>query len=134
MDLDLIQKGKLMEKDLQKSIVLQENEEVGTVKIADDVVASIAGIAANEVDGISLAVMPSNEIMNRVAKKGNAKGVTATVENHKVDIEVDVIVDYGYNILVACTKVQEKVKSAVESMTGLECNEVNVRIAAVNVK
>lgn len=123
-----------MEKDVERVTVLQENEEVGTVRIADDVVANIAGIAAKEVEGVSLAGLAGNEIMNRVSKKGNAKGITAIVENQKVNVEVAVVIDYGYNILSVCTKVQEKVKTAVENMTGLECNAVDVRIVAVNVK
>lgn len=129
-----VERKNIMEKDMEKVTVLQENEEVGTVKIADDVVANIAGIAAKEVEGVSLAGLTGNEIMNRVSKKGNAKGITAVVENQKVNVEVAVVIDYGYNILAVCTKVQEKVKTAVENMTGLVCSGVDVRIVAVNVK
>ncbi len=123
-----------MEKELEKkTVVLQEKEEVGAVKISDDVVAAIAGIAAKEVEGVSLASVAGNEIMSRVSKKGTSKGVSADVDNNKVKIEIAIVIDYGYNIPATCAKIQEKAKNAVENMTGLECTDVNIRIAAVKV-
>ena len=89
-----------MEKEIdRKTVVLQEDENVGSVKIADDVVATIARLAANEVEVVDLAV----------------------------------VLAYGYNIPATCSKVQAKVKSAVENMTGLTCSDVNIRIAGVKV-
>ena len=118
----------------RKTTELQDNDEKGSVKIADDVVASIAGIAAQEVKGIHLNTVVNNEIMNRVNKKGNSKGVTAEINEEGVFVELSVVVDYGVNIPATCTKIQEKVKAAIENMTGLVCTDVNVSIAAVNVK
>lgn len=123
-----------MEKELEKkTVVLQEKEEVGAVKISDDVVAAIAGIAAKEVEGVSLASVAGNELMSRVSKKGTSKGVSADVDNNTVKIEIAIVIDYGYNIPATCAKIQEKAKNAVENMTGLECTDVNIRIAAVKV-
>lgn len=122
-----------MEKEVEKkTVVLQEKEEIGFVKISDDVVANIAGIAAKEVEGVSLA-SAGNELMSKVSKKGTSKGVTAEVINNTVKIEIAIVIDYGYNIPATCTKVQEKAKNAVENMTGLECVDVSIRIAAVKV-
>ncbi len=102
-----------MEKEIdRKTVVLQEDENVGSVKIADDVVATIARLAANEVEGVAPAV------------GSNGKPVKKYVR---------VVLAYGYNIPATCSKVQAKVKSAVENMTGLTCSDVNIRIAGVKV-
>ena len=124
-----------MEKTVeQNTYVLQENEDLGTVKIADDVVASIAGIAATEVEGVvSMAGNIGNELKSRIGVKSLAKGVKVEVIGKSVKADIALVVEYGYNIPVISQKVQEKVKSAIETMTGLEVLSVNVRIGGVNI-
>lgn len=123
-----------MEREIDRSTyVLQEDEQTGSVKIADDVVAMIAGIATTEVDGVSaMAGNITNELMSKVGMKSLTKGVKVDVIGQSVTVDVAVMMEYGYNIPATCTKVQEKVKTAIENMTGLTVSDVNIRIAGVN--
>ncbi len=119
----------------EKSYTLKEYEDIGTVKIADDVVAMIAGLAAMEVDGISaMSGNITNELMSKVGVKNLAKGVKVEVFGKRVKVDIALIVEYGYNIPVISQKVQAKVQAAIQNMTGLEVTDVNIRIAGVNMK
>lgn len=123
-----------MEKTLeQNTYVLQDNDELGTVKIADDVVAVIAGLAATEVEGVvSMAGNISNELMSKMGVKNLAKGVKVEVFGKSVKVDLALVVAYGYNIPAVSQKVQDRVKTTIENMTGLEVTDVNVRITGVN--
>ena len=123
-----------MEKTLeQNTYVLQEDDDFGTVKIDDDVVASIAGIAATEVEGVvSMAGTIGNELKSKMGVKNLAKGVKVEVIGKSVKADIALIVEYGYSIPAISQKVQEKVKSTIENMTGLTVTDVNIRIAGVN--
>lgn len=125
-----------MEKAIDQGIEkLKEVGSIGTVQIADDVVAMIASLAASEIDGVNaMAGNISNELMAKVGVKKLTKGVRVTVEEDNVNVDLAVTVDYGYNIPATCQKVQSKVQNAIENMTGLSCNAVNIRIAGVNMK
>ena len=115
--------------------VLQEDESIGTVKIADDVVAMIAGLAATEVEGVSaMAGNTGNDLMSKVGMKKIAKGVKVDVFEKHVTVDLALMMDYGYNIPATCQKVQTKVKTAIENMTGLQVTDVNIRIAGVNMQ
>ena len=117
----------------QNTYVLQEDDDFGTVKIADDVVASIAGIAATEVEGVvSMAGNIGNELKSKMGVKNLAKGVKVEVIGKSVKADIALIVEYGYSIPAISQKVQEKVKSTIENMTGLTVTDVNIRIAGVN--
>lgn len=119
----------------QNTYVLQEDVELGVVKIADDVVAMIAGLAATEVKGVAaMAGNISNELLSKMGVKSLAKGVKVEVIGKKVKAELALIVEYGYSIPSVCQKVQEKVKSTIENMTGLEVSDVDIRIAGVNMQ
>lgn len=122
-----------MEKEMENGVFSIENGgEFGTVKIANDVVAMIAGLAATEVDGVSAMVgnIP-NEIMHKVGMKKQVKGVKVDIFERNVKTDLAVTLQYGYNIPTTCSKVQEKVKSAIETMTGLTVDEVNIRIVGI---
>lgn len=125
-----------MEREIDKNaVVLKDEESVGTVQIADDVVAMIASLAATEIEGVSaMAGNISNELMSKVGVKKLTKGVKVDVLNNNVKVDLAVTMEYGYNIPATCQKVQAKVKSAIENMTGLSCSDVNIRIAGVNMK
>lgn len=119
----------------QNTYVLQEDVELGVVKIADDVVATIAGLAATEVKGVAaMAGNISNELLSKMGVKSLAKGVKVEVIGKRVKAELALIVEYGYSIPSVCQKVQEKVKSTIENMTGLEVSDVDIRIAGVNMQ
>ncbi len=123
-----------MEKEIDRNgYTLKEDENIGSVKIADDVVAMIASIAATEVEGVSAMIGNiTNELMSKVGMKKLTKGVKVDVMDGVVTADLSVTLEYGYNIPATCQKVQEKVKSAIENMTGLEVADVNIRIASVN--
>ncbi len=123
-----------MEKEMDKSTyVLENGEGFGTVKIANDVVAMIAGLAATEVNGVSAMLgHNANELMSKVGMKKQSKGVKVDIIDKTVSVELAVYLDYGYNIPATCNKVQEKVKNAIETMTGLEVADVNIRIVGIN--
>ena len=123
-----------MEQESVKNTYLsQEDETFGTVKIADDVVAMIAALAATEVDGVaSMNGNVANELLSRVGVKGLAKGVRVDIFNKKVKVELAITMEYGFNIPATCQLVQNRVKTAIENMTGLEVTDVNIRIAGIN--
>ena len=107
-------------------------EQMGTVKIANDVVAMIAALAALEVDGVpALAGDVKSEAVDRITRARLSKCVKVLVSLSQVRIDIAVMMDYGYNIPTTSSKVQTRVKSAIENMTGLKVVGVNVRIAGV---
>lgn len=122
-----------MEKEIdKKTVVLQSDENRGVVQIADDVVAMIASLAATEVKGVhALSGNITNELMSKVGVKKLTKGVKVVINDNNVTIHLAVTMEYGFNIPATCTKVQDKVKTAVENMTGLNCTDVNIRIVGV---
>ncbi len=122
-----------MEKDTERNMnVLQGDGKIGEVQIADDVVAMIAGLAALEVDGVaSMAGNATNELLSMVGVKGGAKGARVEVVDRVVSVDMVLHLKYGYNIPTVSGKIQEKVKSAIETMAGLAVAEVNIRIAGV---
>ena len=122
-----------MEKDTERNMnVLQGDGKIGEVQIADDVVAMIAGLAALEVDGVaSMAGNATNELLSMGGVKGGAKGARVEVVDRVVSVDMVLHLKYGYNIPTVSGKIQEKVKSAIETMTGLAVAEVNIRIAGV---
>lgn len=106
----------------------------GEIKIADDVVASIAGLAASEVEGISaMAGNITNEIVGKFGVKNSSKGVKIDVTGDKVIAELYINMKYGYSIPKISSQVQERVKNAIENMTGLEVIEVNVHIVGIDI-
>lgn len=115
------------------TVTLREEGENGQVQIADEVVAIIAGLAATEVKGVSSMVGNiTNELVSRLGMKNLSKGVKVDILEGIVSVDVALNIDFGYNIPDTCKKVQEKVKTAIESMTGLEVSEVNVHVASVD--
>lgn len=122
-----------MEKNTEiKTLTLHEDEKTGSVKIADDVIAAIARLAVGEVEGAS--PLTNSDLMKKFGVKDVSKGVKVEVQDNDVKISIAVVIDYGFNIPSTCSKVQEKIRAAVENMTGLNVTDVNIRIMAVNVK
>jgi uncharacterized alkaline shock family protein YloU len=121
------------EQSMERAYTLSEEKTIGAVKIADDVVAMIAGLAATEIDGVSaMAGNISNELMSKVGVKNLAKGVRVEIIGKQVKVDMAIIVAYGFNIPAISQKVQQKVKAAIENMTGLNVADVNLRVAGVS--
>lgn len=116
----------------QNTYVSSDGGKIGEVQIADEVVAMIAGLAASEVDGVaSLAGNATGDLLSKVGVKGINKGARVEVIDRVVSVDMAVNLKYGYNIPAVSGKIQEKVKGAIETMTGLEVADVNIRIAGV---
>lgn len=125
-----------MSKELEReNLDLQEDDSLGSVKIADDVVAMIAALAASEVEGVaSMAGDLTHELMNKMGYNTLTRGVKVEVYAKKVKVDLSLNMEYGYNIPATCQKVQGKVQNMIENMTGLQVTDVNIRIAGVRVK
>lgn len=119
---------------------LRENEQIyetkiGEVQIADEVVTIIAGLAATEVEGVvSLAGNITNDKVSKKGIKNLAKGIKVDVLQGSVSVEVSMLMKYGYSIPGVTQKVQDKVKTAIENMTGLQVTDVNVRVVGVEIE
>ena len=121
-----------MGKEERNTYTIQSDENLGEVKIADEVVAIIAGLAAMEVDGVaSMAGNATREIIGKLGMKTLSKGVKVDVLEGIVTVCMNLNLKYGYSIREISGKVQEKVTTAIENMTGLTVADVNIRIAGV---
>lgn len=105
----------------------------GSIKISEDVVASIAAVATSETDGVSgLYSSFTNDIVSFLGKKTLTKGVKVTFHSdNTVDIDICYLACFGSNICDVAKNVQENVKSAVESMTNLDIGNINIHVAGV---
>ena len=115
--------------------ILEEVENTSEgIQIASDVIAVIAGVAVSEVNGVfAMAGGFAGGITEVLkGKKNLAKGIKVETENNKAKIAVNIIVEYGARIPDVAFEIQNKVKKAVEDMTGLKVEEVNVHIQGVN--
>lgn len=109
-----------------------QSDSAGSIKIADEVIATIASMAAAEVEGVAHA--PSRgglEVKDFLSKKGYSKGVKVDTQDGRVTIDVNLSVLYGYKIAEVAEKAQKKVLDAVTAMTGLELARVNIHVSSV---
>ena len=114
-------------KDMRDTYTIYDDQTIGKVQIADEVVAIIAGLAATEVEGVaSMAGNITNELVGKLGMKNLSKGVKVDVLENVVCVNLNLNLEYGYSIPETCKKVQEKVKTAIENMTGLEVSDVNI--------
>lgn len=122
------------DKTMDKTYEVNENS--GNVKISDEVIATIAQIAANEVDGIiGTGSSFAGEIKQILSKKAPVgKGVKVVTENGEVTVDINVVVEYGAKIPAVSWELQENVKKNVESMTGLSVRKVNIHVVGIEVK
>ena len=105
---------------------------VGSVKIADDVVARIAALAALEVDGVSaMAGNYTSDVIEKVSRMNLTKGAKVAVGGGEVKVDLALMMAYGFNIPATCQQAQTRVKKSIENMTGLKVTDVNVRIAGI---
>lgn len=112
--------------------MMVDKGDLGAIRIADEVVAVIAGIAAADTPGIaSMSGGITEGLANRLMGKNIRKGVKVEVGEEEASIQLKVIVEYGTKIDEVCRTLQHNVKDAVESMTGLRVVEVNVLVEGV---
>lgn len=110
-----------------------EQVEYGAVRIAEEVVATIAGLTATEVKGVSaMSGGIAGGIAERLGRRNLTKGVKVKVGEKEAALDLSIIVEYGERIPEIALKIQEEVKKAVEGITGLAVTEVNVHVQGVN--
>ena len=126
-----VKNGEKVEKE---EIALTDTNQTDEIKIADDVVAVIAGVAVSEVAGVaSMAGGFAGGITEVLSGKKNlAKGIKVEVGDKETKVDVNIIVEYGVRIPDVAFEIQNRVKKAVETMTGLKVLEVNVHVQGVN--
>ena len=123
-----------MGKEERNAYTIKNDANIGEVKIADEVVAIIAGLAAMEVEGVaSMAGNATRELISKLGMKSLSKGVKVDVLDGIVTVSLTLNLLYEYGVKDISVKVQEKVKSSIENMTGLEVADVNIRVAGVKV-
>ena len=124
-----------MAQDMENTNEITGGEiDLGTVKIADVVVGMIAAYAAMEVEGVhGMAGASSSSLFGKSGYKKSVKGVKVELSDSSVKVDLAVTMDYGYNIPTTSSKVQTRVKAAIENMTGLGVSDINVRIAGINI-
>ena len=113
---------------IENKEIVAENDE--SIKISNDVVASIAGVAVSEVPGVYGMAGGITEIFG---KKGLTKGIKVEVGEKETKIDVNIIVEYGARSPDVAFEIQNRVKKAVETMTGLKVANVNIHIQGINI-
>ena len=112
---------------------VSRSDELGNSHISEEVLAGIAAAAALEVEGVNgLAANLGSDIAELLGKKNLSKGVVIKVAEDKAEVELSILMTYGHTIPEIGKNVQEAVKTAVESMSGLEVASVNVNVAGIS--
>ncbi|MCR5432291.1 MAG: Asp23/Gls24 family envelope stress response protein [Lachnospiraceae bacterium] len=102
------------------------------IKISDDVVATISGLAASEVEGVdSMAGNITNEIVGKLGIKNSSKGVKIAIDGDEVTADLFINIRYGFRIPEVTSQIQDKVKNAIENMTGLKVIAVNIHVVEI---
>ena len=123
-----------MSENYPSDVKLNENPD-GTVSFATEVVATIAGLAATEVDGVASMSSPSSGFADMFSRKNTrnfTKGVRIDLDGSKVTVDVNMVVEYGSPVPEVARNIQENVKKAVETMTGLEVKAVDIHVAGIS--
>lgn len=107
-------------------------DELGNIHISEEVLAAIAAAATLEVEGVnSLSANLGSDLAELLGKKNLTKGIHIQMEEDKVKVELSILMDYGHTIPEMGKAVQDGIKSAVESMTGLDVSEVDVTVSGI---
>ena len=124
---------------MEENQVLNENIEVhesGTVKISEEVVSTVASLAATGIEGVSSmnGTIAGGLVELFGVKKNNAKGIKVEIDENNVTIDIHISVVYGYKIPEIAWEIQEKVKASVEDITGLNVEKVNIHVDGISVE
>lgn len=109
-------------------IMLKDNES-GQVQISDDVIAVISNTAALEVEGV---IGTASGFADILGKKNLSKGVKVDVDDNEVKVSINLSVKFGYKVPDVANEVQKKIKSAIETMTGLTVTQIDVNVTGIN--
>ncbi len=113
---------------------INNNIEIGgSINISDEVIATIASVAVSETKGVyDLASSITDDIVSKISKKSVNKGIKVSKNEDEAIIDISLIMEYGVRIPEIAWEVQENVKKAVESMSGLTVVKVNIHVAGIN--
>ena len=107
----------------------------GYIQIADDVVAGIVGLSVMEVEGVArLTGNITRDVITKLGKKNLAKGIRIEYGENGITVDTSIEIKFGYNIGDVSAAIQEKVRSNVATMTGLNVRKVNVRISGIDLE
>lgn len=119
----------------RQTLKIHEQKDVGEIHIADEVIAIIAGMAASEVEGVKGMVGNlAGDLVELLGRKNLSKGVLVEVGEGNVTLTISLVIKYGFNVMDVSKAVSEKVKNAVETMTGLTVLEVNIHVTGVDIE
>ena len=107
-------------------------DELGNIHISEEVLAVISAAAALEVEGVSSIASGGKDIGDLLGKKNMARGVRVQVEEERVQVELTIMVKYGYTIMDVARAVQDAVSTNIESMSGLSVQAVNINVGGVS--
>ncbi|MGI6239571.1 MAG: Asp23/Gls24 family envelope stress response protein [Christensenellales bacterium] len=113
---------------------INDNPE-GTVSFATEVVATIAGLAANEVEGVASMTSSNSalaDILSRKSSRNYTKGVKVDIDDNMVAVDVTIVVEYGSPVPDVARSIQENIKKAIETMSGLDVRNVDVHVQGVS--
>lgn len=109
--------------------------DLGVIRIADEVVSTVAGLAVADVEGVAtMSGGWSTDLVEKLGKKSFSKGIKVEVNENETRIDIFIVVEFGYPIPQVAENVQQEVKAAVESMTGLTVAAINVHVSGVATK
>lgn len=123
-----------MSENYPSDVKLNENQD-GTVSFATEVVATIAGLAATEVDGVASMSSPSSGFADMFTRKNTrnfTKGVRIDLDGNKVAVDITIVVEYGSPVPDVARGIQENVKKAIETMSGLDVRSVDVHVSGIS--
>lgn len=126
--------GEMQTGEITDLVEQKDRTELGDIRIANEVVAVIAGLAAIDVKGVAgMSGGIAGGIAEMLGRKSLAKGVKVEVGDEKAAVDIYVVVEYGVRIPETAWRIQEGVKRAIETMTGLQVMEVDVHIQGVHI-
>lgn len=118
----------------EKLNINDEMLEMGDVKISEEVISVVAGVAVTEVEGVSVANSIADGIVEKFVKKNYGKGIRVALAEKEVSVDVHVVVDYGIKIPDAAWQLQEIIKKNIENMTDLTVSKVNIFVESISIE
>ena len=118
----------------EKLNINDEMLEFGEVKISEEVISVVAGLAVTEVEGVSVANSIADGIVEKFVKKNYGKGIRVELAEKEVSVDVHVVVDYGIKIPDAAWQLQEIIKKNIENMTDLTVAKVNIFVESISIE
>lgn len=120
----------------EKSLLnVSDDSELGKVEIAPEVIETIAGLAASEIEGVaSMRGNFASDVVERFGKVSHSKGVKVEISNTRTQIDVYLIIQYGVSIPKVAQQLQTNIRQSLKNMTALEVDEINVHVVGIQME